>query len=329
MNIINVPIVEFYKNCIPVARDSGFTYIVSLIARDADIFELYDNLLKQWNSLDSITGRNFLFIIAGNESSEHVDENSLIHLINSYGCCKYNRYIKISNQVGEPLNTRRGSNNLYQQDIEENQTVAVNKLKEYFCIKESQIPCLVFKDISSQRYKNIIIPITKNNLYQYFKKLFNDIDYLLSELELINEQLKEKRDDDLITKRKYIISEINNMIRDSRMYTIKRHKQKESYQIFNNYEHINNYGEINTQNKVTNEVNLDVINALIDDILKQLASINTSINAKEIMMEVKEDLNNEPDKSILAKIKKKLMPLKDIAEIGSIIAAIIDLISKL
>lgn len=70
----------------------------------------------------------------------------------------------------------------------------MNKLKEYFHIKKSQIPCLVFKDISSQRYKNIIDPVTEDNLYQCFKKLFNDIELLLSELvELINQQIKKRQ----------------------------------------------------------------------------------------------------------------------------------------
>ena len=235
MNVINVPIVEFYKNCIPAAKDSGFMYIVSLIARDADIFELYDNLLKQWNSLDSITGRNFLFIIAGNESSEHVDENSLIYLDHSCGCYKYNPYIKILKERRMSLNIEDNANDLCHQEIEIHQTIAVNKLKEYFHIKESQIPCLVFKDISSQRYKNIIIPVTEDNLYQYFKKLFNDIEPLLSELELINQQLKKRQDGNLSMKRENIISSINKEIRKNKMGSYETQRQHEPQQFNVNY----------------------------------------------------------------------------------------------
>ena len=69
------------------------------------------------------------------------------------------------------LNIEDNANDLCHQEIEIHQTIAVNKLKEYFHIKESQIPCLVFKDISSQRYKNIIIPVTEDNLYYIFYQL--------------------------------------------------------------------------------------------------------------------------------------------------------------
>jgi hypothetical protein len=306
MNVINVPIVEFYKNCIPAAKDSGFMYIVSLIARDADIFELYDNLLKQWNSLDSITGRNFLFIIAGNESSEHVDENSLIYLDHSCGCYKYNPYIKILKERRMSLNIEDNANDLCHQEIEIHQTIAVNKLKEYFHIKESQIPCLVFKDISSQRYKNIIIPVTEDNLYQYFKKLFNDIEPLLSELELINQQLKKRQDGNLSMKRENIISSINKEIRKNKMGSYETQRQHEPQQFNVNYNQTfeNNtiYGGTIAQN-ITNPQNLDVINNLIDAIMEQLANTNTSVNTKEIIREVKEDLNKEQSKSTLDKIK--------------------------
>ena len=332
MNVINVPIVEFYKNCIPAAKDSGFMYIVSLIARDADIFELYDNLLKQWNSLDSVTGRNFLFIIAGNESSEHVDENSLIYLDHSCGCYKYNPYIKILKERRMSLNIEDNANDLCHQEIEIHQTKAVNKLKEYFHIKESQIPCLVFKDISSQRYKNIIIPVTEDNLYQYFKKLFNDIEPLLSELELINQQLKKRQNGNLSMKRENIISSINKEIRKNKMGSYETQRQHEPQQFNVNYNQTfeNNtiYGGTISQN-ITNPQNLDVINNLIDAIMEQLANTNTPVNTKEIIREVKEDLNKEKSKSTLDKIKKKLMPLKDVVDIASFITTLIDLISKL
>lgn len=230
------------------------------------------------------------------------------------------------------LNIEDNANDLCHQEIEIHQTKAVNKLKEYFHIKESQIPCLVFKDISSQRYKNIIIPVTEDNLYQYFKKLFNDIEPLLSELELINQQLKKRQNGNLSMKRENIISSINKEIRKNKMGSYETQRQHEPQQFNVNYNQTfeNNtiYGGTISQN-ITNPQNLDVINNLIDAIMEQLANTNTPVNTKEIIREVKEDLNKEKSKSTLDKIKKKLMPLKDVVEIASFITTLIDLISKL
>lgn len=64
MEIVDIPITEFYRKSLDLVYQKGFFWVVTLIARDADVKGLYKNLRKSWTSLDSITGEYFLFVFA-------------------------------------------------------------------------------------------------------------------------------------------------------------------------------------------------------------------------------------------------------------------------
>ena len=66
MDFANRPITDFYRHYLPTAYDSGFSWVCTLLARDADVERLYDNLRRCWGSFDSITDKHILFIFAGN-----------------------------------------------------------------------------------------------------------------------------------------------------------------------------------------------------------------------------------------------------------------------
>lgn len=48
MDFTNRPINEFYRHCLPAAYESGFSWVCTLLARDADVELLYDNLRRCW-----------------------------------------------------------------------------------------------------------------------------------------------------------------------------------------------------------------------------------------------------------------------------------------
>lgn len=58
MDFTNRPITEFYRHCLLAARNKGYRWVVTLLAREADVDGLYSNLYRAWSSLDSIFGRN-------------------------------------------------------------------------------------------------------------------------------------------------------------------------------------------------------------------------------------------------------------------------------
>lgn len=73
MDILNRPIVDYYRESLKDARIRGFLWVITLIAREADIDDLYPDLCQSWDSLDSLTGKYFLFLLAGKENHKQGD----------------------------------------------------------------------------------------------------------------------------------------------------------------------------------------------------------------------------------------------------------------
>lgn len=62
--------------------------------------------------------------------------------------------------------------------------MAVNALRDYFSINESDIPCILFTKLGAHNYANrvtYVVPITGNDIYGYFKDLFNEIEPLMKQ----------------------------------------------------------------------------------------------------------------------------------------------------
>lgn len=163
MEIAAKPLIEAYRDALSTAYQEGFLWVVLLLARESDIDGLYVNLRKSLISLDSITGKYFLFILANKESTEHGERWDF-------------------KAIGENMNT-----------LEKNQTIAVNTLKDFLSINERDIPCLVFTKLYSYSLDNAtihVVPISGNNVYAYFKHLLNEIDSLLKRYMVLCTRLK-------------------------------------------------------------------------------------------------------------------------------------------
>lgn len=106
MDFSTVPITQFYDKCLKGARNSGFKWVVSLIAREADVSGLYHNLKKSWYSLDSITNKYFLFVFAGKQNNTFEDHWESRVVDESYDYIGvYNEYITFLKDTKEPLKT--------------------------------------------------------------------------------------------------------------------------------------------------------------------------------------------------------------------------------
>lgn len=208
MDFAPMPITMFYDQCLSGAKARGFNWVVSLIARESDVDNLYYNLKRSWGSLDSITEKYFLFMFAGKENLTEEDRwNSRIADRYARYVIRYNDYITIINKCkeGEPVlssricyDWRRDEDNLMKH-VERTQTDAISSLKRYFHLKESDIPCLVFTSLYAKNFYFVKINSSANDIYKYFKGLFNDITPFLDdldEIEITIRKLNEKRDAD-------------------------------------------------------------------------------------------------------------------------------------
>ena len=98
MEFVDRPIVEFFEHSLSAAYNRGFLWVVTLLAREADVEGLYSNLRKSWASLDSITGEYFLFVFAGKENvteDERFESKVIDSKVRYYG--EYNNYVKFIN----------------------------------------------------------------------------------------------------------------------------------------------------------------------------------------------------------------------------------------
>lgn len=200
MEISNLPIADFYKHCIEGARDRGFRWIITLVARPADVPGLYENLMDSWHSLDSLTANYFLFLFAGKENRTQ-DEQFQSRVANRFRSYQgvFNRFMRIVNPQAElttytPYDWR--SNKRYVENIHETQTDAIDSLKRLFDISEASIPCLVFTSLSQNSRYVVKLNRYSHNLYDLFKSIFEKIDSHLRdlwELEIKETHLQEKK----------------------------------------------------------------------------------------------------------------------------------------
>lgn len=200
MEISNLPIADFYKYCIEGARSRGYKWIITLVARPADVPGLYENLVNSWHSLNSLTGDYFLFLFAGkeNRTQEEQFQSRVANRFRSYQAV-FNRFTRVINPQAELTYTPHDwrVNKEYIEHVPESQTDAIDSLKVLFDISEANIPCLVFTSLNQTSRYVVEIDRFSNHLYNLFKAIFEKIDSRLRDLRGLEEteiSLRTKKD---------------------------------------------------------------------------------------------------------------------------------------
>lgn len=169
-----LPLVEYYKKCLNIAKDNGFIWVVFLLSRKADTEALYDKMVSQWSSLDDITGRKILFIFSSNvlKSPTVIGKNKK-NMAKGY----INSFIKISSNfpsfvmnygIGKSVPTLR-------KDLINEHSRTISKMTEYLGLMEKDIPSLVLTNLISN--KKIIIKITdKFDCYNFIKLMLEIVE---------------------------------------------------------------------------------------------------------------------------------------------------------
>ena len=216
MDCSYIPITDFYKHCLPAAKENGYRYVMCLLSREADVDDLYETLKKQWYSLDDLTGKDFLFMFAGKYEAH--DYNSFIEHDVKYGSygrgenyALANEYIRVMNKE-KPLRLTvnkderrqhwkgrynpdmpynfdgRESRGRYTDELPETQTKAITDLKYLFELSEYDIPCIVFTNLYNGQ--NTVLRFNSSNLYSVVKSVCLELERLFSTIDALAEEIE-------------------------------------------------------------------------------------------------------------------------------------------
>lgn len=186
MEIVNIPIVDFYKSCLDCAYERGFKWVLCLLAREADAEKTYRQIQRYWDSLHDLTGNQILFVFAGALKEESEYSSTLYHEHETWrGIRNITMHIVDKNPPTIPYykypvrNFDRHSFGA----ITANHTRSVSELRDYFGLSEKEIPSLVFTPTYRLiQNEHIAVPLKGENIYQEIKELFGILESPLKEL---------------------------------------------------------------------------------------------------------------------------------------------------
>lgn len=186
MEIIKIPILDFFKYSLDSAYERGFIWVMCLLARDADAEETYQQVKSYWDSFHDLTGKIILFVFAGKQSEEKQPTALLRHEAKNYRALT-NPSIRF---VGDDAPTLPHymypsfNYETYQMnDLAVTHTRSITELRDFFGLSEIDVPSLVFVPTHPlAREKRVVIKLRKENLYQMVKKIVESLEEPLIKL---------------------------------------------------------------------------------------------------------------------------------------------------
>ena len=226
MEIVKIPIVDFLKYSLESAYEQGFSWIMCLLARDADAEETYQQVKRYWNSLNDVTGNTILFVFAGKPEEEKLPDSLLWHEAKDYRALT-NPLIRFVND-----NTPTVPKYMYPaydckideiNELAVTHTSSITELKNFLGLSEKDIPSLVF--IPTHKLaceKKVVVRLGKENIYQTVKVIIESLEEPLIKLK--------KSQDDYENIQSYLI-ELNKRLEYLRRgrRTQKRFNEAKSY----------------------------------------------------------------------------------------------------
>lgn len=202
MEILKIPIVDFLKYSLDSAYQQGFSWVMLLLARDADAEDIYQQVKRYWDSLHDLTGKNILFVFAGklNKSSE---SNSLLwHEAKDYRALANPSIRFISDNIPTvpyDMYPRYTLKKFDRNELAVTHTRSITELRDFLNLSEKDIPSVVFIPTHiAARAEKVIVRLKHENIYQMIKGIFEDFEDTLKSLKKeqddynrINDQLIE------------------------------------------------------------------------------------------------------------------------------------------
>lgn len=175
MVVTYIGLSEYFRKIVPRAKKKKYIWIVSLIARQADVEELYKKVEKDWASLNDLTNNKILFVLSTAKISKNA---SFLH---SSGKKSYVGemcpFIELLN--GQGIEDNRGEfeymvDNFGEIDWKAKHSQSISDFAEKHNISEEQIPCLFFWNVVNDKKK--VMPIfTDTDIYKVMKKIISEV----------------------------------------------------------------------------------------------------------------------------------------------------------
>lgn len=217
-----VPLVEFYRHLLPEARSAGYKIVLTALAREADAPAFYDDLKRYWSSLHDATGPDILFVFAGANAADELNERGLAHRRKPVAFCSdqlafeggHEKKWKMHWQGSirppqDPLGllNRERSRHMettgrYSAYLEESdtfardQTLEIYSLSRFLDLRESELPCLVLTLLQPEntgRFTQVTIPfehLKNSTLYLYVKRLAEDFQDVFKYVDGIRQEIE-------------------------------------------------------------------------------------------------------------------------------------------
>lgn len=178
MFVSRLPLVEFYTELLPAAREAGYKIVLTALAREADAPSFYHDVERYWTSLHDATGPHILFVLAGWNAGEALHDHGIPHRW-AEGAVGSNHIALAGRQrlhwtggLGDPPSwesnsvLKRGSPRLEADiDIASRHTLEITELRRFLRLSEADLPCLVFTVLkSTPNSHSVFIPVEFSRL---------------------------------------------------------------------------------------------------------------------------------------------------------------------
>jgi Uncharacterized protein containing a TIR (Toll-Interleukin 1-resistance) domain len=191
MEIVKTPIVDFFKYSLESAYQRGFTWVMCLLARDADVEETYQQVKRYWDSLHDLTGMNILFVFAGKQTQEKQSNSLLRHEDETYRALTNPSIRFVSDNIPTVPHYIYPVFDYEKYEINElavTHTRSITELRDFFGLSEKDVPSMVFIPTHKlAREKKVILKLQKENLYQMVKGIIESLEEPLKKLKRVQD----------------------------------------------------------------------------------------------------------------------------------------------
>lgn len=189
-----LPITPFLEKFVGIAIHEGYKYILLLVARPADEYTLYENLYRDWKSIDELTGKEIMFLFVGPDARrEELGAAGFLAQESGGEEICFSPYVAVSGGHRIPRQCRpERLNNGYSfgslagnvasprdfENIVNSHEAQIKQLRRRFSLKEVELPALVLitTTTGSEDYSASVRGIT--SLYSLLQCLVDEIEDL-------------------------------------------------------------------------------------------------------------------------------------------------------
>lgn len=180
---IRIPLAHFYRYCLDAARREGFYVVLCVIAREADLPNLFKEVSENWSSLHDLTGKEILFLFAGDPINTEASNGLKLE---KKSILFYSEMMKVNSPSHLNLPTPSSERDLQSigastprlregEHFSLEHTLQIAELRKELSLRESEIPTLHFSFLNTnQTYSISIKGMSGFSIYHFIKRLMGE-----------------------------------------------------------------------------------------------------------------------------------------------------------